>query len=637
MGLAALGIGMPLIIGVAVDQVVAGVFLAIGGMVASTADRAGPYRLRVGRVACAGIIGGAGGLLVGEAVNGRGWVTVAVMIGVAWLSAVLSSISSTWSTTGMFLLVYAALATGPLGAVTPWWLPPLWVVAGVFWRLLLMVPGWLRGPRAVEHRQVAEVYRALAANLRALGTEGLAEARRAVSAALNLAHKEVLGQRGAERGRDPRLVRLVALLNQARLVADAAAALATAGERPPPHVAEHADALAAAVLSGEAVSGIEQPSAASPALLAAHRALNGATELVSGGRVDDPDAEARAIRSAYGRRSRHELAELVRESLASTFTIRLVLCIGVAAVISETLPLQRSYWVVLAVAVVMKPDFGSVFARALQYAAGTVMGAIVGGLILLPSLPQPALLAPMVVFAALMIDGMSRNYGLFGVFFTPVVVLLVDLLVHGGWRLAEARLIDILVGCAIVLCIGYAPWPSSWHAHLPRAFAGALRAIADYLDEAVAERAPGMGARAHAHARGQLPALRVEFQRALAEPRRVRDRVMSWYPAVVALEQLVEAVTATVVTAAAQPPPSAVRELSSRLRRIAATVETGAPPQPEARLDATPSLRSVGDALRCLELALTARPGPRAFERRTADDHRTRRHLLPRRDRPTAL
>ncbi len=37
-----------------------------------------------------------------------------------------------------------------------------------------------------------------------------------------------------------------------------------------------------------------------------------------------------------------------------------------SGVVSEVLPLQRSYWVPLTVAIVLKPDYGSVFVRAVQ-------------------------------------------------------------------------------------------------------------------------------------------------------------------------------------------------------------------------------------------------------------------------------
>jgi uncharacterized membrane protein YccC len=42
------------------------------------------------------------------------------------------------------------------------------------------------------------------------------------------------------------------------------------------------------------------------------------------------------------------------------------------------LPLQCSYLVPLTVAIVPKPDYGSVFARALQRGSGTVVGSCRG-------------------------------------------------------------------------------------------------------------------------------------------------------------------------------------------------------------------------------------------------------------------
>ena len=206
----------------------------MGGLIATMADRTGPYLMRVRRVAAAAVFGGAAGLLIGTAINGRGWVAVPVMIVVAGVSALLSSVGAVWSAAGMFLLIYTTLSTGLLGALRPWWLTPLWFLAGVGWWLVLLVPGWLAFPLAVEQRQVATVYRTLAVTLRALGTEALGAARRGTDAAINRAFSELLGQRPAASGRDRELALLMSLIRQARLVHEAAMALDYAGERPPP-------------------------------------------------------------------------------------------------------------------------------------------------------------------------------------------------------------------------------------------------------------------------------------------------------------------------------------------------------------------------------------------------------------------
>ena len=608
MGLGALAVGVPLAAGLAAGQPVKGVLMALGGLVGAMADRIGPYQVRMRRVAFAGVFGAAG-LLIGAAISGHGWLAVAVMMVVAGVSALLSSISATWSTAGMFLLVYAALGTGPFGALRPLWLTLAWIFAGVGWALVLMVPGWLRHPRAVEESRVAAVYRGLAANLRAPGTEGFAATRQGVVTALNVAYEELLGQRAAARGRDRQLARLVALLNQARLVAEAAAALTYAGEQAPPQAAAQADKIAAAVLDGTAVPDIGQPTVDSAGMRALYDALNSAAYVISGGRAGYPAV----ARDAYWLRERggslRTLAGQVRQEFAPTFAIRLMLCIGVATLCSEALLLQRSYWVPLAVAVVLKPDFGSVFARAWQYTTGTVIGAAVGALILTGYPPDPALVVPIVVFAALLPYGMSRNYGLFAVFLTALVILLIDLLTHGGWRLAEARLIDILLGCGIALGLGYAPWPSSWHAHVPRELAAAIDEAARYLDLALRDRAAGLAANAHARARRKLATVRVEFQRTMAEPRRVRERITVWWPTVIALEWLLEAIPATSVNAAwQQPPVAAVSELSTALRQVATAVRAGWPVQPQPRLPRPPSLEQVSDAVRSVQSAVAGTP-----------------------------
>jgi uncharacterized membrane protein YccC len=609
MSHAVLAIAAPVAVGLASGHLVAGLLAGVGGLIATMADRAGPYLMRVRRVATAAVFGGAAGLLIGTAINGRGWVAVPVMIVVAGASALLSSVGAVWSSAGMFLLIYTALGTGPIGALRPWWLTVLWFLAGVGWWLLLLVPGWLAFPRAVEQGRVAAVYRALAANLRALGTEGFGVARRRATTALNLAFEELLGQRAAVSDPDRELALLMSLIRQARLAAEAAAALDYLGERPPPQAAAQADALAGAVLDGAAVPAIEAPPTSSRAMLALYRALNQAADDVSGRTAPLPGAIGDADWPREPARPLLVLARQVRRGFAGMFAIRLMLCIGVATVLSQALPLQRSYWVPLTVAVVLRPDLGSVFARALQSAAGTVIGASAGALILASRPPDPLLVIWLALFALALPYGLSRNYGLFTVFFAPLVVLLIDLLSNDGWRLAQDRLIDALIGCGIALFIGYAPWPSSWQGSWRPDFADTVGAIADYLDQAVGQGTRGTAP--HARARSQLATLETDFQRAMAEPQWTRQRAIAWQPAVAALERLLDTVTATAVTTAGQPSSgTGVSEVSAALRRIAGAVRSGMPARPQA-LPSEPSLRPVIDAARSVADALDAMPPQR--------------------------
>jgi uncharacterized membrane protein YccC len=695
---AALAICVPLSVGIAVGRRDIGLLPALGGLVGTMIDTGGPYMVRVKRVLTAGVFGGAAGLVVGELIHGRGWIAVAALVVVAGVSAVLSRLGGTGSVTGLQLLVYSSLGLGPFGALRPWWHTALGFVVGVAWALLLIVPGWLLSPRSAEQRSVAAVYHALAGGLRAIGTSRAIEARRAVTAALNTAYDTLLTARSTAGGRSRRMMHLMAVLNASHPLSEAVTALLREGTRPPPLVGDTIDRLADAIATGAALQSgprlgrtlldslhwdslhwdslrrdgqrsdgrrgdgqlrsvppIPPPWSASPGSLALRDAMAGLARAIAWtpDALPEPAAQT-SLRDRIGGVLGSTLDRLRGGWLGQTFAIRLMICIGVAAATSEVLPLQRSYWVVLTVAIVLKPDYGSVFARALQRGIGTIVGAVLGAVILAVVPYGPLLLIPMAVLAAGLPFGRSRNFGLMATFLTPLVVVLIDLLTPTGWRLAGERLIDTLLGCAIVLLIGYAPWPMSWYSHLPRQFAATLRDICRYTEEALvtswvpaagppaggpdgpraadgAPRAPGPRTAGRAQpadvpgparrsllrrkASRALADLRAEYQRAMSEPRAVSRRASAWWPAIVGLEEVIDAVSATAVEisrGAPAPSADAVHQLTAVLDAVADAIDAGVPPPRAGELPADEALKPVIHAARPV-LDLLA-PGPQPAE-----------------------
>ncbi|MGH3262937.1 MAG: FUSC family protein, partial [Trebonia sp.] len=343
----------------------------------------------------------------------------------------------------------------------------------------------------------------------------------------------------------------------------------------------------------------------------------------------DSAAAARGWPGRLRERADRVAEQLVGGRIAWEFTIRLMLCTGVAAVASEVVPLARSYWVVLTVGIILKPDYGSVFARAVQRGIGTMVGAVLGAVILVVVPYGPWLLLPFGVLAALLPYGKARNFGLAATFLTPLVVVLIDLLAVSDWHLAADRLIDTALASLIVLVIGYAPWPSAWQAHLPGQFADTLRAVCAYTDEALvampAERiaktgtarsptrapgeVPGLRSRLRRRAFRSLSNLRAEFQRTMSEPAPVSRRATAWWPAVVALEEVMDAVTATVVEigrGAPVPSPPSVHALAGTLCAVADAIESETPPQVSRPLPADPELEAVTASIRSVLSVLIA-------------------------------
>ena len=433
---------------------------------------------------------------------------------VAGLSAVLSTAGATVATTSLQLLVYTILGTGPLGAIRPWWWPPVLLLGGVAWSLLLLLPGWLASPLAAEQRSTAAVYRAIARALRAAGTPDFAVAHQNVVTALNAAWDDLASRRARTSGRDPELVRIAALLNLTHPLTEAMVTAVQEGVQVAPEILDAMDGIADSLQFGTPVPPSPPVTGRSPGERALAAAVAAAADVLAGRRRPGP------VPRLPRRRLRDRLHDIVDETIGGRvtriFALRLMASIGVAEVIRQTVPVERSYWVALTVAIVLRPDLGSVFVRALQRGIGTVVGAVLGAVILISIPPGPLLLVPCAVFAALLPYGRERNWGLFSTFLTPLVVLLIDLLRPLGWGLALDRLIDTLIGCAIVLLVGYAPWPSSWHAHLPQQLATALDMVARYTDQALLG-APGRSALRRSTYRA-LSDLRAEFQRTMAEP-----------------------------------------------------------------------------------------------------------------------
>jgi uncharacterized membrane protein YccC len=545
--------------------------------------------------------------------------------------------------TGLQLFLYSALGLGPLGALRPWWHTALQFLVGVVWALLLITPGYLLSPRSAERKAVAAVYHAIARDLRLIGTPDAARAHASLASALNAAYDTTLATRASMAGRSNRNMHLVALLNLSHQFAEADAALRATGERVPPLVTEEIDRFGDAIVAehgpgsgalgfggrrpraGPPVPLVPPPWSSSPGALALRDAMVNFVRVLSGNWTpavampDDPADHGWLARLRA--RAERVIEQLIGGRIAWEFTIRLMLCTGVAAVASEVLPLSRSYWLVLTVGIILKPDFGSVFARAVQRGVGTIVGAVLAAVILALVPYGPWLLLPFGVLAALLPYAKARNFGLMATFLTPLVVLLIDLLDVGGWHLAEARLVDTALASVVVLVFGYAPWPSAWQAHLPGQFAETVRTICAYMDEALvtmpAERiaatgsakspkrapgeAPGLRSRLRRGAYQSLSNLRAEFQRTMSEPAAVSRRATAWYPAVVALEEVMDTVTATVVAierGAPVPSAASVHALTGTLRAVADAIETQTPPRLVNPLPADPELEAVTASVR---------------------------------------
>ncbi|MGW6788928.1 FUSC family protein [Streptomyces chartreusis] len=614
---AAVAIALPLAVGLAVDRPFYGALASMGALNGVISDTAAAYRVRIPTIAIPQLFG-AVGVTVGALVYGRGWIAVAAVTGVALVSGMISTIGAVASASGLVLLLTCVVGAG-LPMPGEWWLAPLLMSGGGLLVLLLALLAWPLRSGVPERAAVADTYRKVAALLTAVDgdIQDYDDARHAVTQSLNQSYDIVLAHRARHHGRSPELARLLAQLNAITPVVEAAPAARFSGIRLPPEIPEAVRHLASAVETGyTGPTGLKTPVPATETARAVDHALRHAAEVVA-----TPDVDPRGIDDRLGRPAALSIrvaraARNVALSAASwRYGLRLALCIGIAQVLVSIIAVPRSYWVALTITFVLKPDFGSVFSRALLRALGTVAGLVIAAAVL-AEVPRGWWDVPVLLILAPLVPALTpRGYGYQTAAITPVILLLSDVLNRQGTGLLLPRLVDSLIGCAIALVAGYLLWPESWHTRVGDRLAGAVEDTARYVEAAFGPGAVDPAARARMR-RGlyrDLSAVRTEFQRALTEPPPTGHRAAAWWPLVVAVERIVDATTAARVRVrhgAAPPSTAEITQVARQLRELAEGVRE-AETLYEVRTDLTGPAGSVLEPLRQEVAAARAITSPR--------------------------
>lgn len=580
-GRAAIAVTAPVSLGLVTGHLAAGLVGSVGAVCATNSDRGGAYRLRGVRVGFAVLLG-ATGFLIGGLVHGRGAATLVVLVAVAVASALISSIGAIASTAGLQFVLFAAIGSGldlPLLA----WQAPLIFLSGGAWTMLLTLTGLLYKRRSPEFAAVSEVYRALAGMLAAVGQPWVEGARQELTNALNSAYDTMLAVRSRSSGRDPQYRRLMALLNEATPAIEASLLLVRENTTLPREIPRTVSAIADAILHNREpprLPDVERYEPAEPGLVTGMRALRAglepATALLAGRQTRE--------RLPPGRPGPGERLRNIRERAASgpqtlQWAARFALCMAIAEALPFVVAIERSYWVALTVAVVLKPDFGSVFARALQRGIGTVLGVGLGAVVIAAVPVDPFRLVAVAAFAALLPIMIRRNFALFSASVTPVIILLIGQLSGGDWQIVFERLVDTLIGCAIVLLAGYLLWPGTSQPRVGQHVADTVDDVSGYLRRA-AGRDPKDRQVLRRRSYRALSDLRTVFQQALTEPPPASRRAAAWWPAIVALERVTDAVTAAVIRTDGEPAPTAegAEQLARAMDDLADAVRTGRMP-----------------------------------------------------------
>ena len=281
--------------------------------------------------------------------------------------------------------------------------------------------------------------------------------------------------------------------------------------------------------------------------------------------------------------------------------MRMTIACAVAFVLAESLwHGQHNYWVLMTVTIMLKPGFSLTRQRNIERIIGTLVGGVLGALILKVVDSGDARFAFLVVFMVIAYSFQRTKYIVTVIFLTAYLLIMFNFLGAGYLGIIEERVTDTLLGCAIAFSAGYLLFPRWESDKLRDLLAATLRANLAYLRQ-LADRLAGRDVPATAYRLLRKDVyvtsanLAAAFQRMLSEPKSKHHRPTATHQFVVLnhiLSANIAALTATwqdTATANPLPSPESRRLLVSAQSALTRSLASLAPEtQPEETAPATP-------------------------------------------------
>ena len=168
-------------------------------------------------------------------------------------------------------------------------------------------------------------------------------------------------------------------------------------------------------------------------------------------------------------------------------SIRGAVALAVAVAVADVTTVQHGFWVVLGTLSVLRTNASATGATAVRAIAGTAIGFVIGGaLVLAIGSDETALWIafPIAVLVAAYSPG-TTPFAVGQAAFTVMIAVLFNLIVPVGWKVGVVRIEDVALGCAVSAVIGTLFWPRGVSSVVGDDLADAFRTGASYLTQAV--------------------------------------------------------------------------------------------------------------------------------------------------------
>jgi uncharacterized membrane protein YccC len=223
------------------------------------------------------------------------------------------------------------------------------------------------------------------------------------------------------------------------------------------------------------------------------RDLAVATRIMHGDRVPEPPTRSIAEPFWYSARSTPSLwfrrfrGHFTPRSVFFQNAVRLAVGLAAARLVAGLLDLSHGFWMLLATLTLMRTSVATTRATVVPAFLGTVAGGLVAALVLALAGADSAVYEvafPFVMFFALAagpIAGLAAGQALF----TLLVALLFAQMAPVSWRLAEVRVLDVVLGGLLGAVVGLLVWPRGATGEMRRTAKTTLDAAANDLESSV--------------------------------------------------------------------------------------------------------------------------------------------------------
>ncbi|MBG8552875.1 FUSC family membrane protein [Hymenobacter guriensis] len=295
----------------------------------------------------------------------------------------------------------------------------------------------------------------------------------------------------------------------------------------------------------------------------------------------DANAPAPARRELeFGRFVTHQTFSLgqLRDNLTLSSGVfrhatRMTLACLVGFVVAKVLlPGHHSYWILMTITYMLKPAFSLTKERNVQRVLGTLVGGVIGALLLWLVTDRQVLVALLAVCMLVAFSFTRRNYIVAVIFMTPMVLILFSFVGLPYLQVVEERMLDTVVGCLIAFSASYLLFPRWESEQLHDYMTAVLRANGRYL-HTLAESLAGSPVAVvdYKLARKEVYVssanLAAAFQRMISEPQGKQHRPSEVHEFVVLnhiLSSNVASITSSILTGETRPQLSAASLRSVR-------------------------------------------------------------------------